>query len=69
VCTANVSRNIILSVLVTTAIASRIVIAARVTVMQNSGRFGSGVGMDDGLIAMRPIYIVLRQGSLQPGPS
>ncbi|GIJ83983.1 hypothetical protein Asppvi_002816 [Aspergillus pseudoviridinutans] len=38
----------LLNVLVTTAIASGMVIAARVTVVQNSGHFGSGVGMDDG---------------------
>jgi hypothetical protein len=65
VCTANVSRIMVPSALVTIDIVSRIVIAARVTVVQNSGRFGSGVGMDDELSTMRPIYIVLRQGTLQ----
>lgn len=46
VCTANVSRLTIPSAPVTMFIASRILIAARVTVGWNSGRFGGGVGMD-----------------------
>jgi hypothetical protein len=65
VCTANVSQIMVPSALVTIAIVSRIVIAAQVTVVQNSGHFGSGVDMDDELSTMRPIYIVLRQGSRQ----
>lgn len=45
-CKANVSRLTIPSAPVTTSIASRIVIAARVNAVWNSGRFGDGVGMD-----------------------